>query len=254
MVLFIAFGFLYSIKGKKTEVTIKTNKIKRNYKLIFIADYHSNPGKEILEILKEECKTCDFVFLGGDIVDDKAKGFRVDELISAIGDKKTFYTLGNHEVRRNDLNALISYFKEHSIYLSRINSPVQIDNLSIYGVEDKTVNYDDFIYSLKDFKTRIDGKRFNILLSHRPEHFMDYKDSKFDLVLSGHAHGGHVRLPFIKGILAPGQGFFPKYQNGIYEEDGCKMFLTTGASKKWYYIPRFLNKPEVVVINLLEDL
>lgn len=252
--LFVLFGFLYSVKSKKTEVFIKSKKVNRNYKFVFLADYHSNPGRGILKILKDECINADYVFLGGDIVDDKAKDFRVDELFSILKNNKVFYVLGNHEVRREDLSKLTSYFKEHSIYLERANSPIEIDDLSIYGVEDKSVNYNDFIFSLEDFKTRIDNNRFNILLSHRPEHFDEYKDIMFDLVLTGHAHGGHVRLPFIGGLVAPGQGLFPKYQGGIYENNGCKMFLTTGASKKWYYIPRFLNKPEVAVINIVEDL
>lgn len=252
--LFIIFGFIYSIKSKITSLTIKTSKVYRNYKIVFIADYHSNQGYGILNILKDECSDADFIFLGGDIVDDKAKDYYEDELFSVLNDKKIFYTLGNHEVRRSDLNELIKYFKDKTIFLERANSPIEIDNLSIYGIYDITVNKEDFLYSLDDFKNRIDKDRFNILLVHRPEYFSLYKESKFDLVLTGHAHGGHFRFPFIGGIVAPGQGLFPKFQAGLYEENGCKMFLTTGASKKWYYIPRFLNKPEVVIINLMEDL
>lgn len=254
LVLLTIFGFLYSKKAKKTILEIKSKKIRGNFKAIFIADYHSNPADGVLEIIKSEAEDSDFVFLGGDIVDDKAKDYNVDELFSAIGERETFYVIGNHEVRRKDLTELINYFKNNSIYLSRKTSPISISNFEIYGIDDVTVNESDFNYSLLYFKEKLDEKKFNILLVHRPEYFEKYMETGFDLVLTGHVHGGHARLPFIGALIAPGQGLFPKFQKGLYKKDKQNMFLTSGASKKKYLVPRFFNRAEVVIINFMEEL
>lgn len=248
------FGFLYSKKAKKNVFEIKSKKIRGNFKAIFIADYHSNPTDGVLELIKSEAPDADFVFLGGDIVDDKAKDCNVDELFSSIGERETFYVIGNHEVRRKDLGKLINYFKNNSTYLSRKTSPISISNFEIYGIDDVSVNESDFNYSLLYFKETLDKGKFNILLVHRPEYFEKYMDAGFDLVLTGHAHAGHARLPFIGALVAPGQGLFPKFQKGLYKRDKQNMFLTSGASKKRYLVPRFFNKAEVVIINFMEEL
>lgn len=254
LVLLTIFGFLYSKKAKKTILEIKSKKIRGNFKAIFISDYHSNPADGVLEIIKSEAQDSEFVFLGGDIVDDKAEDYNVDELFSAIGERETFYVIGNHEVRRKDLPVLINYFKNNSTYLSRKTSPISISNFEIYGIDDATVNESDFNYSLLYFKETLDNEKFNILLVHRPEYFEKYMDAGFDLVLTGHAHGGHARLPFIGAIVAPGQGLFPKFQKGLYTKGKQNMFLTSGASKKKYLVPRFFNRAEVVIINFMEEL
>lgn len=254
LVLLTIFGFLYSKKAMKTILEIKSKKIRGNFKAIFIADYHSNPADGVLEIIKSEAEDSDFVFLGGDIVDDKAEDYNVDELFSAIGERETFYVVGNHEVRRKDLPEIINYFKNNSTYLSRKTSPISISNFEIYGIDDATVNESDFNYSLLYFKETLDNEKFNILLVHRPEYFEKYMDAGFDLVLTGHAHGGHARLPFIGAIVAPGQGLFPKFQKGLYTKGEQNMFLTSGASKKKYLVPRFFNRAEVVIINFMEEL
>lgn len=248
------FGFLYSKKAKRTVLEIKSKKIRENFKAIFIADYHSNPADGVLELIKSEAQDADFLFLGGDIVDDKANDYNVDELFSSIGERETFYVIGNHEVRRKDLAELINYFKNNSTYLSRKTSPISISNYEIYGIDDVSVNESDFNYSLSYFKETLDNEKFNILLVHRPEYFEKYMDEGFDLVLTGHAHAGHARLPFIGALVAPGQGFFPKFQKGLYTRDKQKMFLTSGASKKKYLVPRFFNRAEVVIINFTEEL
>ena len=97
----------------------------------------------------------------------------------------------------------------------------------------------------------VDPGRYNILLSHRPELFAAYKESGVDLALTGHAHGGQFRLPFIGGLIAPNQGFFPKYDAGLYTEDGANMVVSRGLGNS--IIPlRFNNRPEIVVIELTE--
>ncbi|MCI6609356.1 MAG: metallophosphoesterase [Ezakiella sp.] len=252
--IYITAGFLYSIRSKVTTYNIKSKKIKRSYKFLFISDYHSNSALGILENLKDNLKNTDAIFLGGDIIDDKPDSYKINELVDIIENVPTFYVTGNHEIRRTDLDVVLEYMSKYSTVLSRKNSPQVLEELNIYGVDDLAVNYDDYLYSLADFKSRIDKKKFNILLVHRPEDLEKFADVGFDLVLSGHVHAGHIRFLFLGGLMGPGQGLFPKYQYGEYQVGNTRMFLTSGATKKRYVTPRFYNKAEVVIINLTEEI
>ncbi len=94
------------------------------------------------------------------------------------------------------------------------------------------------------------GNNFSILLSHRPELFDIYVQYEMNLVFSGHAHGGQIRLPFVGGLFAPDQGFFPKYTNGFYTEDGTSMFVSRGLGNSVFPL-RVFNRPHLAVIELM---
>jgi uncharacterized protein len=131
-------------------------------------------------------------------------------------------------------------------------------HLIVSGVDDPSKYvYDD--NSLPSFKNSLNmalekttARDFRILLSHRPERFSQYQSYKIDLVFSGHAHGGQVRLPFIGGIVAPDQGFFPKYTSGAYNENGTTMIVSRGLGNS-IAPQRVFNRPEIVVVTLLAD-
>ncbi len=96
---------------------------------------------------------------------------------------------------------------------------------------------------------RIAPTYYTVLLSHRPELFDTYVEGGVDLVLTGHAHGGQFRLPVIGGVVAPGQGLFPKYDAGLYTEGSANMVVSRGLGNS--VIPfRVNNRPEIVVLEL----
>lgn len=88
-----------------------------------------------------------------------------------------------------------------------------------------------------------------ILLAHHPEWIEHYADKKYDLVFAGHAHGGQMRLPFIGGILAPFQGFFPKYTAGKYTVGNTQMIVSRGLGNSFFPF-RFNNYPDIVLATL----
>lgn len=93
------------------------------------------------------------------------------------------------------------------------------------------------------------GEGLNLVLAHRPELLEVCARGGADLVLSGHAHGGQVRLPFVGGLVAPGEGFFPKRTSGIHRLDGTEMVISRGLGNS--VIPlRLFNRPELVVVTL----
>ena len=95
----------------------------------------------------------------------------------------------------------------------------------------------------------VDNSNFNILLAHTPFSFDAYAEMGFDLILSGHVHGGVIRLPFVGGVLSPERKFFPKYSGGIYSKEKSQMIVSRGlgyGSLKF----RMFNTPEIVVVTL----
>ena len=90
---------------------------------------------------------------------------------------------------------------------------------------------------------------FSIMLSHRPEYYKVYETTDVNLILSGHAHGGQFRIPFVGGLVAPTQGLLPEYDSGVYQEDEFAMVVSRGIGNS--IIPvRFNNQPEVIIIEL----
>ena len=127
--------------------------------------------------------------------------------------------------------------------------------ITLIGVNDPSYQTD---YLFGDSETVMNTKleelhtedgELTVLLSHRPELFDTYTDHGIDLVLSGHAHGGQFRLPFIGGLVAPNQGFFPEYDAGIYTEGNTNMLVSRGIGNS--ILPfRINNRPEVILIEL----
>jgi predicted MPP superfamily phosphohydrolase len=113
-----------------------------------------------------------------------------------------------------------------------------------------------FITGRRNWQAQFDACRaeagdeiYTILLSHRPELTEQYRDSGFDLVLAGHAHGGQVRIPgLINGLFAPDQGFFPSYAGGRYTLGETVMIVSRGLCRN--AIPRVFNPPELVIVDL----
>lgn len=96
----------------------------------------------------------------------------------------------------------------------------------------------------------IDERAFKILLVHRPEWLPEYMDYHFNLIFSGHAHGGQWNLPFIGPVLAPGQGMFPRLVSGIHKRHGTTMIVSRGLGNSGFAFQRLFNRPEVVVVTL----
>jgi predicted MPP superfamily phosphohydrolase len=90
---------------------------------------------------------------------------------------------------------------------------------------------------------------FTLLLSHRPDFFAEYANNNIDLTLTGHAHGGQFRIPFIGGLYAPGQGLFPTYDSGLYKKDSSQMIVSRGIGNSSFPF-RFNNRPEIILVKL----
>ena len=140
-------------------------------------------------------------------------------------------------------NSYSSISKENSkINIIGINDP-SFDALQLYGYTDQQIISKDLE------KLTNNSDEYTILLSHRPELFDTYCSYNINLVFAGHAHGGQIRLPFIGGVIAPNQGFFPQYTSGLYQKGNTNMIVSRGLGNSAFPF-RINNRPEIVVVKL----
>lgn len=233
------------------------------FRIAQVSDLHNAEFGEnnarLLELLSESGP--DIIVITGDLVDsghtDIDIAIRFAEEAARIA--PVYYVTGNHEARlsqydrlRNGLEAAgVSMLEDRAVELERDGEKITLAGLSD---PDFTVRGDIFGEIPAMVSTKLESladteSSYTILLSHRPELFESYASSGIDLVLSGHAHGGQFRLPFIGGLVAPNQGLFPKYDAGVYMESSTQMVVSRGIGNS--IIPvRFNNRPEIVIVEL----
>lgn len=247
---------------KTVNYKIKTDKISDDVKIALIADLHcclygENQSEIITAIDKHKP---DAVLLAGDIFDDYYINDNSHILINDIVKKyKTYYVSGNHEWWSGRMYEYFKYLKNVGVTVLRGNNDcltVNDTTIVISGIDDPEVNKYDTSHKTYEGQLKTVGKNivpeyYNILLTHRPENINQYIDYNFDLVLSGHAHGGQGRIPFIlNGLYAPNQGFFPKLAGGEYDFNNKKMIVSRGLSRENTELPRIFNRPELVIVSL----
>ena len=202
----------------------------------------------------------DIIVVTGDLIDSRQTDLDVALEFAWQAGKiaRVYYVSGNHEARVPEYEDLkIGLVKAGVVILE--NQKVEItregESITLMGIEDPSFQ-EDYLFgdsesvarqAIENLYNKSDG--YTVLLSHRPELFDLYVDTGMDLVFSGHAHGGQFRLPFVEGLVAPNQGFFPKYDAGRFTEENTTMIVSRGVGNS--IIPvRFNNRPEIIVSEL----
>ncbi|MEK4694463.1 metallophosphoesterase [Bacillus sp. FSL M8-0063] len=259
--------FLYSQNNLISiiEVNITSNKIPssfKGFKILQISDLHNKKFGDNQKTLIQKVKSInpDIIAITGDLIDSKSYDAEVSlELIRGlVKEYPIYFVTGNHEKWSGKYNDLEKELKQHHVTVLR-NEHVSIQiggqDIHILGIDDPefvTGNRDEGNVVKDEIikaKFEMQPDTYNVLLSHRPEFLTEYADEQIDLVLSGHAHGGQVRLPFIGGLVAPNQGILPTYTAGLYEKQNTSMVVNRGLGNS--IIPqRIFNRPELVVVQL----
>lgn len=262
LVLWTIWGNTAVELNKHTIASDRIPKEFEGFKIAQISDLHNaeigNNNEKILELMVEA--EPDIIVITGDMVDSRRPNIEVafDFAKEALKIAPCYYVNGNHELRmeeyeeiRNGLEKLgVKILENQKVLLSEKEAEITLIGVSDPSVESMLlkVDEDDLMKSYLDGIVN-DDDNYKILLSHRPELIDVYADSKIDLAFTGHAHGGQVRLPIIGGIVAPKQGFFPKYDSGLYIEEETNMIVSRGIGNSLFPL-RFNNRPEVVLIEL----
>lgn len=256
----------------KVNYKIKNSRIKQNMKVLLLADLHNkeygNQNEKLINAIEEEKP--DAVLVAGDLITSvrDAKSEPAVHLMEVLSKKfPVYYANGNHEYRvfhqpdeygkagavyRYALRKSgICHLEDENIYLPQYN-------IRIYGLDLPVSMFRKFkepALDPRELKKRLgkaDTEAFSILLAHNPVWFQEYTDWGADLILSGHVHGGVVRLPLLGGVLSTSFRLFPKYDGGAFEKDGKHMLISRGLGA--HTIPiRMFNPAELVVIDLVSE-
>ena len=236
-----------------------------NFKIVHISDLHNKVfGKEQDKLIdKVEALEPDIIVITGDLIDRRRYNLEKSMYFinSAVNIAPIYYVSGNHEawsgrfpeIEERLIEASVKIIDDSETEIRRGNSSIKL-----LGLSDPDFLTSDYIdgtdtSKLEENLIRLsDGEEFKILLSHRPELFELYSGNNIDMIFSGHAHGGQIRIPFIGGLIAPDQGFFPKYTAGSYTSNISTMYVSRGLGNSLFPV-RVFNRPEIISVTLKSD-
>lgn len=248
-----------------TEYSVITSKLPESFdgfRIAQVSDLHNaefgEENNRLLKLLSEVVP--DIIVLTGDLIDSRHTEIDIALAFArnAVQIAPVYYVTGNHEARVPEYEKLKTGLENAGVMVLE-NQKTQItrngESITLMGINDPSFRT-DYLFgeaemvaeqAITSLQSESDG--FTVLLSHRPELFGVYVDAGMNLVFSGHAHGGQFRLPFVGGLMAPNQGFFPKYDAGQFTEENTTMILSRGVGNS--IIPfRINNPPEIVVTEL----
>ena len=262
LIIWIAYGNtdleIYKYNVKSEDIPSEFD----NFRIVQISDLHNaefgENNEKLLLMLKQA--DADIIAITGDMID--SRNTDIDVAISfaqkAVNIAPVYYVNGNHESRvLGEYEKLKQGLTDAGVTILE-NSSADItigdEAITLIGINDPTFRMElvddtmeqNIAHQLEDMIP--DNDNYKVLLAHRPEYF-DVYAGNVDLVLSGHAHGGQFRIPFIGGLVAPGQGFFPEYYEGSHIKENTEMIVSRGIGNS--IIPfRINNKPEIIVAEL----
>ncbi len=249
----------------------KLKNVKNERKIVFLTDLHNRRyGKEndkLLEAVREQ--EADLILIGGDMLIGKknVSSEVAEEFITKLAEiGPVYYANGNHEQRlkldpdiygtkyedyKHTLSAKgIRFLENEHVDIVWDDCPVQIHGLEI--PREAYTKFRKGAVSLEQITERIgqaDDTKYQILLAHNPLYVKTYIKWGANLILSGHLHGGMVRIPKLGGIITPQFGFFPKYSGELTVEKDASVVVSKGLGTHTINI-RFLNPAEVIVLHI----
>ena len=242
------------------EYSFNSKKITDDICIVYISDLHNKEfgenNSDLIKIISEQ--NPDFIAVGGDMVtrtyanDDVMKN-----LLTRITEIAPVYCcMGNHERDlstsldiKSDIEncGAILLDNEYTNFTTKSGENILIVGISDYPYAETEEN--EFWRKFKESEEYAKGN-YTLLLHHQPEYTPSLlTDSKIDLALCGHTHGGLVQIPLLGGVIAPNQGLFPEYDKGVFEFGNSSMIVSSGLGVS-NPVPRFNNPPEVSVIKL----
>lgn len=230
-----------------------------------VSDVHNEARGEgnaaLLRALREAAP--DLICITGDFLDSRRTDLDFAlELAGQLAEiAPAVYVTGNHEARRMDLSALEAGLAARGVQVLRDDwTPLARggEEIALIGLDDPGFAAGEdwtLAEGLDQTQARLSallaqaGDRFSLVLSHRPELLPAYAEAGADLVLSGHAHGGQVRLPGIGGLFAPGQGILPRLTSGVHARGETCLVVSRGLGNSAFPL-RVFNPPEIVTVTL----
>lgn len=239
--------------------TVASPKLTAEVRLAVVTDFHSSDNADDVAAMVASCAP-DAVLLVGDLFDDDTQNRPTERTLSLMRQLSAqypcYYVSGNHEAWTGEMDALYQQTADAGVTVLRMSSgvlTVRGQRIALCGIPDPYemvfVGAPDTEEQLRQALENVDSADFTVLLAHRPELLAKYAQFPLDLVVSGHAHGGQVRIPgVLNGLYAPNQGWFPKLAGGAYAQDSTTLIVSRGLAVRTR-LPRIFNRPEVVLVR-----
>lgn len=239
--------------------TVVSPKLTAEVRLAVVTDFHSSDNADDVVAMVTSCAP-DAVLMVGDMFDDDIANRPTERTLSLMRQLSAqypcYYVSGNHEAWTGEMDALYQQTEEAGVTVLRMSSgvlTVRGQRIALCGVPDPyemvLSGAPDTEEQLRQALEDVDSADFTVLLAHRPELLAKYAQFPLDLVVSGHAHGGQVRIPgVLNGLYAPNQGWFPKLAGRAYTQDGTTLIVSRGLAVRTR-LPRIFNRPEVVLVR-----
>lgn len=241
--------------------TVVSPKLTAEVRLAVVTDFHSSDNADDVAAMTASCAP-DAVLMVGDMFDDDTANRPTERTLSLMRQLSAqypcYYVSCNHEAWTGEMDALYQQTEEAGVTVLRMSSgvlTVRGQRIALCGIPDPY----EMVFSgapdteeqIRQAMENVDSADFTVLLTHRPELLAKYAQFPLDLVVSGHAHGGQVRIPgVLNGLYAPNQGWFPKLAGGAYTQDGTTLIVSRGLAVRTR-LPRIFNRPEVVLVRCL---
>ena len=237
------------------------------FRIAQVSDLHNDQfGKDNVRLIEKLSESDpDIIVLTGDLIDSRRTNtaVAVDFARQALAVAPVYYVSGNHESRvidtfeqlADELEQLgVCVLRDEAVTVEKDGAEIQLiglDDIGFYYTvyQERLSELTREELALENISRLRDEEMYSVLLSHRPELMEVYAESGCDLVFSGHSHGGQVRLPVVGGLYAPGQGFLPEYDGGVYTSGFTSMVVSRGVGNSLMPV-RFNNRPEIVVAEI----
>ena len=237
----------------------------KGLKIAHISDFHNakfkNNNKKLLTLISNA--NPDIIAITGDLIDSRHTNVQnsIDLVSNLVEIAPCYYVPGNHESRipkeynelKTALNSLgITVLEDEKITLEKDGKSYTLLGIRdpMFEIPKDSLEKSKSVIAKKLTTLTEDGESYKILLSHRPEAFCEYVSADINLTLTGHAHGGQAQIPFIGGLIAPNQGFFPKYSEGLHQKKNTSMVISRGLGNSLCPL-RFNNRPEVIFVEIV---
>ena len=243
----------YKVSSKNAEQSYD------GFRIAHVSDLHNAEMGEGNEQLLDaiEKSNPDIIAITGDMIDSQRTNVAVALAFAekAVKIAPCYYVTGNHESRTSEYRSLkqglidlgVKVLEDEKVEITHLGKTI-----TLIGVDDPTFSLGDESFAQimqKKLTGLMPSADYTILLAHRPELFDVYVQNGVDLVLSGHAHGGQFRVPFLGGLVAPNQGLFPQYDGGVYKSGKTTMIVSRGIGNSAFPF-RINNRPELVIVEL----
>jgi len=233
------------------------------YRIVLLADLHGTEHGEDNKRLVERVKEArpDIIVFSGDMIDRYQPGRPVRTQLETarvlvrqlVQIAPVYFVTGNHEWDSGIVRDLFEMLEENDVIVLRNQYrrlSIGSESIILAGIDDPggpadMIKPDEFINNIN----RNENFDFLMVMVHRNYNLRSLSELGVDLILSAHAHGGMVRLPFTDGLVGPSMEFFPTYTSGIYTQGNTNMVVTQGLGNHFGWT-RFLNNPQVVVVEL----